>query len=270
MGGRLDGRNKMKTFLVGLAALAIGASLTFVACGGDDSTSNTKTASTTAGDTKTDSPTTTGAAAATTTTGGSGSAQVTGSGADALKNLAKDLSKKTYQVSYDLETTSADGKTTKNSITLSQKPPKTATSFSSGAAAGGSFVIINDGTNTLTCSGTASAGQCSKAKTDPSSPFAGNGFSLDKTLQGLTDSVNITETDGRKVAGADSRCFTIKQSASADSLACFSKSDGIATYVENKGTTGTLTKITATKISNSVDDSAFAAPAGYKVVDAPQ
>ena len=81
--------------------------------------------------------------------------------------------------------------------------------------------------------------------------------------------MTVAETDGRKIAGADSRCFTIKEASGNQSLACFSKGDGVATYVENKGASGGLTKITANKISTSVDDSLFAPPAGAKVIDAP-
>ncbi len=282
MGGRLDGGANMKSLLVWLAALLVGTSLTFAACGGDDSTS-TKANTPSGGDSGAGSATTTGGAntsatTAATTTGGStpGSGQVTGSGADALRNLAKDISKKTYQVSYDLESTAADGKVTKSVITLAQKAPKTASWFTTGGATTPNAFFINDGTSSFVCTSTPPPGQCSKSKSDPTKPSPG-GFSLESTLQALTENVTVAETDGKKIAGADSRCFTIKQASGgqasggqlSDALACFSKGDGVATYVENKGANGVLTKITANKISTSVDDSVFAPPAGYKVVDAP-
>ena len=253
----------MKSLVTGLAALLIGASLTFAACGGDDNTS--KTTATAGGDGKTDSPTTSGGSTYEKTPG---SGQVTGSGADSLRNLAKDLGKKTYQVSYDLEATGVDGKVTKSSLTLAQKPPKSATSITNGAAA--SFTLINDGTNTFTCiPAPAGGGQCTKAKADATSPLSGNLFSLDKTLQSLTENVNVSESGSRNVAGADSRCYTIKETNGNDALACFTKSDGIMTYVENKAGSGSKSTLTATKISTSVPDSMFAPPADYKVIDAP-
>lgn len=245
-----------RMFQVVIVALAA-ASLFLAACGGSSSKSTPTSAPSSSGTPGAGSPAATQ----------SGQGQVTGSGAAALKKLATDLSAKTYQVSYDLSMTQS-GQPTTGSITIAQKPPKSFTSFQTTA---GSFVMINDGTNTYSCtkSGTG-AGQCIKS-TGAATGAGANpaaGFSIADALSSLTSSVNVTDAGSRTVAGIDSQCFNV-QETSGTGVACFSKSDGLATLIQSKDPNGDTTQLQATKASGSVDDSLFAPPADYTVVTIP-
>jgi hypothetical protein len=251
----------------GLVLISI-AALALAACGGDDDDSKTTdkteaTATTSSGDNKTTSQPTTQADA----TKAAGDGQVTGSGADALKKLAKDLSGKTYQVTYDFTSTEAGKQPQKSSITVAQKPPKTLTSSDNFSVSGTAtaFVFINDGTNSFTCFKDASgAGQCIKSKADASSNL-GDVFSLKSLLNNLTDDIDVKAAGSKTIAGIDSQCFDAK-GADGDGTGCFSKKDGLMTYFLQKETAGTTLEISATKVSTSVDDSLFVPPASYKIV----
>ncbi len=251
---------------IGVAALALGA-LALSACGGDDDDSKTATkddatqaATAKTGENKTSSGTTVAAEP----TKKDGDAQVTGSGADALRKLAKDLSTKTYQVSYDFTQVEADKKTTKSTITIAQKPPKSATSGQD-LTTGTTFVFFSDGSASYTCfKETAGAGQCFKRKLD-AAPL-GNFLSLDTLLKSLSDDINVTSAGSRTIAGVDSQCFNGKgKEFGGEGVACFSKKDGIVTLVDTKSEDGSTERIEAKKASNSVDESLFAVPTGYTV-----
>jgi hypothetical protein len=268
-------RSKSRSLTIGFVALGALtlAAFALAACGGDDD-KGTSTATTAASGS---AATTAASGSSKTAAGGSataassaspGSGQVTGSGADALKALAKDLTNKTYKVSYDM-TLISDEETTKGVLTLYHKPPKDAFSFNITDSPDGAQMTayIDDGKNTLTCFGeTATEGTCLKATSDgTASPFA-SVYSADAILSQLTDSVEVTDAGSKTIAGADSKCFNVKEQDGSVSVACFSKSDGLLTSVQGTNA-GDTTKIVATSISTSVDDSVFSAPKGYDVQD---
>ena len=246
--------------MIGLFAL-LAASV--AACGDDSSTSATPgTSGQTSGSPSSSGPGSSASPAGTK----SGTAQITGSGADALKKLANDLSGKTYQVTYQLNMTPKTGTPTAGTMTMSQKPPKSATSIDMGAQ--GKFLIIDDGKFSFTCTSDPSSGpQCIKQKsTGGPNPLAA-GFSLGSILKNVTDSVNVTSAGSRTIGGIESQCFVVKEADAPDGTACFSK-DGILTLVESTSADGSKTVLQASKGSTSVPDSAFAPPDEYKVVDA--
>jgi len=243
-----------RMFQVVIVALAA-ASLLLAACGGSSSKSTPTSAPSSSGTPSAGSPAATQ----------SGQGQVTGSGAATLKKLATDLSGKTYQISYDLSMTQS-GQNTSGSMTIAQKPPKSFTSFQTTA---GSFLLINDGTNTYSCTkDPTGAGQCIKSTGAGAAANPAAGFSIADALSSLTDSVNVTDAGSRTIAGIDSQCFNV-QETSGTGIACFSKSDGLATLIQSKAPNGDTMQFQATKASGSVDDSMFAPPAGYTVVTIP-
>ncbi len=258
-----------KRWTLGFAALAVGA-LALAACGGDDDSKTTKkdepaqAATANPGGNKTSSGSTVGATAEPTKKDGDG--QVTGSGADALKKLAKDLSTKTYQVTYDFDQVDKEKKTTKSTVTIAQKPPKSVTSFSDLAGSGLAIAIISDGSARYSCFKQPNTpGQCQKSKVDETKPV-GNFLSLDSLLKSLGEDLNVTTAASRSIAGLDSQCFNAKGKGIGDEgIACFSKKDGIVTLLDSKDKDGSTIHIEATKASNSVDDSLFVLPAGYTI-----
>ncbi|MEP6871764.1 MAG: hypothetical protein ABI939_07925 [Anaerolineaceae bacterium] len=243
--------NKLLT--LGFAALALGA-LALAACGGDDDDSKTTTK---------DEP---GHVATAEPTKKDGDGQVTGSGADALKKLAKDLSTKTYQVTYDFDQVDKDKTTTKNTLIIAQKPPKSLTSFSEPGGSGVAITIISDGTTKYTCAKQPNTpGQCQKSKVDATKPL-GNFLSLDSLLKTLGDDLNVTSAGSRSIAGLDSQCFNAKgKDVGDEGIACFSKKDGLVTFIDSKDKNGSTTHIEATKASSSADDSLFVPPTGYTI-----
>ena len=258
--------NKLLT--LGFAALALGA-LALAACGGDDDDSKTATKddATQAATAKSgDNKTTSGPTVAAEPTKKDGDGQVTGSGADALKKLAKDLSTKTYSVTYDFNQVDADKKATKSTLTIAQKPPKSVTSGSELGGPGVTFAFINDGTASYSCFKQPNTpGQCIKAKADAANPL-GSFLSLDSILKTLSDDINVTSAGSRSIAGVDSQCFNAKGKDIGDEgIACFSKKDGIVTLLDSKDKDGSTFHIEATKASNSADDSLFVVPAGYTI-----
>ena len=97
-----------RVFLAFLSLVAL-ASLATVACGGGESTEDKTVAA----------------------NGG-----LSGSGADALRSLAKDLTDKNYQAVYDIESDDGEGKTDKGTLTIASKPPKSAFAVSTKNSAG--------------------------------------------------------------------------------------------------------------------------------------
>ncbi len=248
-------RRMFQVVIVALAAVSL--SLLLAACGGGSSKSTPTSAASSSGTPSAGSPRATQ----------SGQGQVTGSGAASLKKLATDLSGKTYQVSYDLSMTTG-GQTTSGSIAIAQKPPKTATTYQT---SDGSFLLIDDGTNTYSCAkDPTGAGQCIKSASSGAGAAANPaaGFSIADALSSLTDSINVTDAGSRTIAGIDSQCFNV-QEMSGTGIACFSKSNGLATLIQSKAPNGDIMQFQATKASGSVDDSMFAPPAGYTVVTLP-
>ncbi|MBI2764754.1 MAG: hypothetical protein HYX53_02455 [Chloroflexi bacterium] len=257
--------------IVAIAALAA-ATLIFAACGGDDDSKTTATnTATTAATTKRGDSGDAGANAtkapspAASATSGGGS--ISGSGADALKALAKDLNNKTYQVTYDLEIKGTDGSVNKGTLTLANKPPKNSYAYKLDPSSSGNgpsdFQIINDGTSSFACTATGGTGQCVKSKASAGSLFA-NPFNVEQILKELDTSLTVTQDKDQTIAGQDSRCFVTKNQDSTQGTACFSKKDGILMLAIGGDDKSGVT-VRATKYSTNVDDSLFAPPAGYNV-----
>lgn len=266
---------KLRNFLL-VPALAV-TMLTMAACGGDDdddagtdptattAATSTSDEATTASGTSTSAPTTPGGDATTepttasggspTSTGGnSGDGNLTGSGADELRALAADLSKKTYTVTYEFTEGTEDDLTT-GSLTLYQKPPKSATSYSTDAEV---FTIIDDGVNSWICSKNTGdeEGSCLKSETTGSLTTAA-AFDLDSALDDLEFNLNVTEEGDEKIGGRDAACFTIEEEGFEESRACFDKKDGFLLLLDQTDDAGGKYEIRATNVSNSVDDSVF-------------
>jgi hypothetical protein len=265
----------VKRLVLTLAAASL-AALSLAGCGGDDDAddggASTPTAQETtraeaspaASATAQASPTTGGGATQATPTSSGGTGQVTGSGAGKLRSLARDLTGKTFQVSYAVDM--GDGK---GSMTFVQKPPKFATIIeltdSGGEGTPGTIALIDDGTNSYTCfkEGT-DQGQCLKGPSGGAALTPLPIFSVTDAIQDLADDVNVTESGSRTIAGIDSECFTVKPADGSEGTACFAKEAGIATLIDTTTPDGTF-HFEATEVATRVDDSVFAPPAGYEI-----
>ncbi len=275
---------KLRNFVL-VAALA-GSALALAACGGGDDDDETTgdatattaatrasdgatTAATTAPGSATTAPSggstpapTSSASASPTTSGGGGS--LTGSGADDLRALAKDLSKKTYTVTYEFEEDTASG-LGGGTFILVQKPPKSSYTFGNDQE---SVTVIDDGVSSWTCtkSATESEGACIKSPSSGGLLSAG-AFDLDQALDELESNLNATRTGDDTIAGRAAACFNIKQEGQPDSRTCFDKKDGFALQFEQTDATGAKFGLRAISASNTVDDELFKPP--YPVTSLP-
>lgn len=260
---------KLRNFV--LVAALTATTLTMAACGGDDDDASSDdptatTAATTADSEATSRPTnasgdataqaTTGAESSPTTSSGddAGNGTLSGSGADELRALAEDLTKKTYTVTYEFQEGIEDDLST-GTVTLSQKPPKSATSYSTDAEV---FTIIDDGVNSWICSKNTEdeEGTCLKSDTTGSLTTE-SAFNLEDALDDLEFDLNVTKESDDKIADRDAACFTVEEEGFEASRACFDKKDGILLLLEQKDDAGSVYTIRATKVSNSVDDKVF-------------
>lgn len=175
--------------------------------------------------------------------------------ASIFDKLAAEGTAKTYQASYDMELT-ASGQTQKGTATLASKPPKLATVVSFAAAQLTlKMSIITDGKDTYTCTDFGAGGSCSKeAGVDDNLT---KGFDVQKAIKEARGNSEIKEIDKRTIAGKSSRCFqTTDKSDGTVTTFCLDEKDSIMTYME----VGGVTKLTATKVSTSVDDKLFELP----------
>ncbi len=194
---------------------------------------------------------------------------LSGSGADALRSLAKDLTDKSYQAVYDIETDEGDGKTDKGLLTIASKPPKSAFAVSTKDSAGvkTEFLSFKDDKVSYLCTKTGDEpGECLKGAVTEDGASAGL-LDLKSLLSNLEEEAGttVTEVKGRKIAGADSKCFKIKD-ARSEGTACFARSNGIMTLVDSVDN-GIILKVQATKLSEKPDDKLFEVPDGYEVID---
>lgn len=252
--------------LIALGALGL-AALAAAACSGDDDAKATPAPSASAAAAAPGQET----AVKPSAPAGAGGGQVTGSGVDALKKLSTDLRGKTYQVVYDLSRPATGGSTagTKGTVTISQKPPRTAFKIETPDAGGQLIVAINDGKDAYFCiKGTTPEGLCTKASGSGGLADLANFANVNEILKNLEGKSDVTEARGQTIAGREARCFDVKNSggASGTATACFDKNDGLLLLSET--TTGNE-KVTlrATKVTTTVGDDTFALP--YKVQDLP-
>jgi hypothetical protein len=238
-------------------AMALAATLTAAACGGDDDD--------TGDDTDTNGEVTQAAGGETPSGGNTGDGTATpatpGSGGedDDVSELLADASDKTYLVAYEVEFTDS-GKTQTGEMTFAQEPPKSLMKISlSGNEDFEELSIIEDGTSSFTCFKSGDSGQCLKA----GAGGLGENFTLfdmKKVTQRVKDDKGVKEVSGQQIAGRDSRCFEGSFDDTAESsLVCIDKDDGILTLVESS-----TTKIKATEVSTKVDDKLFEPP--YPVI----
>ncbi|MGB4861842.1 MAG: hypothetical protein WBO97_05255 [Tepidiformaceae bacterium] len=243
-----------------LISLSLVGALLLGACGGgddDDDSAKTPTdaaTSTAASDaTKTaDQPTTpAGKTAEATKTG-----NTSGSSNSDFDKLAKAALSKNYEGTYDLELTLNDT-VQKGTAIYAIKSPKFVSKLSLDAGALGSlkFTVINDGKDVYTCTDIGTGGKCSKDTSTLGT--APDGVNIQKAIQEATSGQDVKEVDKRTIMGRSARCFEAKDPGSDDATTyCFDSKDSSLLALEIGGNM----KMTATKISTSVDDKLFELP----------
>lgn len=244
--------------LLGASAIA---ALAFVACGGDDddddagSNDEPRAEATKSNDdnaTSTSGGSSGGSNSQATPTTGSGGGSVSGSGADDLKKIVRDLRNKTFQVTYDITVTEGSEET-KGTMVLAQKPPTYVTSF---ALDGINFTLISDGKDDITCTSfAANTGTCTKSATQAQSNAI---FDFEELLASVETDVKVTNAKGQKIANRDAACFDVEQGGET-AFMCFDKKDGYLLLVESKSADGTYT-LKANDAKNSVDQKLLEPP----------
>lgn len=231
----------MKLRLMLLLAAFAALSMTFVACGGDDDDDSGDDTSSSSNDDET-------------TTSGGG--EVTGSGANDLKKYAKDLTGKTFLVTYEYEQ-GTGSEATKGTMTLGQKDGKSYMKLVDGSDL---FIIIDDKTNSFLCTKSGSDETCLKSKSEGDTGM----FSLQDVLGDLDADIKVTKLKDQKIAGKDGACFKVEEEGTADGTMCFDKKDGFLLLVDTEEAEDGVS-LKATEVKTSVDDKTFEPP--YKVTD---
>lgn len=234
-----------------LMAVALAATLTAAACGGDDDTGDDTDNS--GGDA---TQTTTGQTPSGNGTGGSATPGSSGE-EDDFSDLLADASDKTYAVSYEIEITDEDGKTQDGTVTFAQEPPKSRMEISLGDNADfEELILIEDGTSSFTCFKSGDSGQCLKSGATGGLGDNFTLFDVKRVVARVKEDKDIKEVSGQKIAGRDSRCFEGKfPDTEEEGLFCIDKSDGILTLIDSAST-----KFKATEVSTKVDDKLFEPP----------
>jgi hypothetical protein len=201
--------------------------------------------------------------------GASGDGSLSGSGADSLRKLARDATKKTYVADYEFEGEDEEGKKQTGKMVIANKPPRSAFNVTTTDADGVTTVFISfeDQEFSFICTREGNGdGQCLKTRAEADNPLSG-AFDINSLLNSLEtgDSARVTEIKGQKIAGQESKCYTIED-ASGKGTACFAKESGIVTLIDSADG-GSLIKLKATKVSEKVDDALFSPPADWEVTD---
>lgn len=231
----------MKLRLMLLLAAFSAISMTLVACGGDDDDdSGDDTSSSSSGDATT----------------ASGSGEVTGSGANDLKKYAKDLSGKTFMVTYDYVQGSG-AEETKGAMTIGQKDGK---SYMKLVEGNDETILIDDKTSSFLCSKSGGDEGCLKSK----STGGAGPFSLEDVLGDLDQDIKVTKQKDQRIAGKDGACFKVEEEGSANGTMCFDKKDGLLLLIDSEEDEDGVS-LKATKVDTSVDNKVFEPP--YKVTD---
>lgn len=261
-------KHRKPWLLLTLSALAL-SSLAFVACGGDDDDGGDSDSSSSSKDEKKDSEKKDDEKTTTKDDKKDSGGGVTGSGADEFKKLAKDATGKTYTATYQLETDDTESGFAKANWTTARKGDKSYTRIevAEGEDKGSEILLVDDGKKSYFCNREAKAktGSC---LVSPSTDDGDLGFlSIEELLKESDTSTSVTEAGDRKIAGSDSKCFKFKDSDKNEGTTCFDKKTGIVTALDGTDKDGAKTKMTATKFSASADDSLFAPPKDWEVLD---
>lgn len=240
-----------------LLSLSLIGALLLGACGGDDDDSGgAKATSTTSSDTTrtAEQPTTAGSSDKTAEATQPGSA--VGTSNSDFDKLAKEALSKNFEGTYDVEL-SLGGTPQKGTAIYAIKSPKFASKISLDAGTLGKlqFTVINDGKDVYTCTDIGTGGKCSKDTSTLGT--APDGVNIQKAIQEATAGQDVKEVDKRTIIGRAARCFDAKDPDSADTTTyCFDSKDASLLALEISGSM----KMTATKISSSVDDKLFDLP----------
>lgn len=233
---------KRTWILGGLAVVAMVA----IACGGDDAEEDTTTTGS-----STTKATTTATAAATKASGGTAA-----TGSASFADLFGQLEDATYRAEYDVAGAGLSGST----MVWYRKDGKLRFDMTS---AQGSFIIIDNGTSSVTCTSAGGSGTC----------FAGGapgGFEppgIDAVEDFETNAANyqVEPIDDRTIAGIRGECFKYT-SASGTGTTCIGP-DGQLLLMEATQA-GQTFSLTATKVDEDVSDSDFEPP--YPITELPQ
>lgn len=196
---------------------------------------------------------------------------LSGSGADELKALALKLDVKTYRATYKVTVTDSANTTESFTYGVARKPPASNTSYqSSGVLGATAAIVINDGTTIYNCTQEPAAiPYCTATKATAAQEDNGI-FSINTIFGSLAETVEVTPVEGRTIAGIESACFNVRATGETDSgIGCFSRRDGIVTYLEAKDTDGTRSVFELQTVEDKADDSLFKPPAGFEVTPAP-
>lgn len=226
-----------RIWLTGIIGALLVPSLLFAACSDDDSES-----------TPTAAPTTATAAAASPTAGPSSTAS--GAGGGELAGLLGKLADATYRVEYDIAGNVAGNVTGKG--ILAGRPPARLFDFQGRTSLGiNRFVVIETGTNNYLCLDTQGQKNCAKDEAATGLPLP-SGLSVDEIFSSIAvdPGTSAEETDGREIAGVQSRCFNVT-GLSSSGLLCATDA-GVPMLFDGKFN-GATWKITATKAGNPTD-----------------
>lgn len=243
-----------------LVSFAAAAALLLGACGGDDDDDDTTTNTDNAGEsTAASDATKTGdqsgdsaTKAPEPTKAGEPTKAATSETADSVfDRLASQAAMATYQAKYDVAI-SFSGQAQKGTATFASKAPKFAGVIKLPDLGDISVSLINDGTNSYTCTNFGAGGTCSKDNT-----LTGGGIDVKKALDEAKNGKDVKEIAKRTIAGRSARCFEATDSSTGTQMTfCLDEKDSITLYSK----IGDTVEMTATEVSTSVDDKLFELP----------
>ncbi|MCC7366685.1 MAG: hypothetical protein IT303_20170 [Dehalococcoidia bacterium] len=234
-----------KFALSGVMALTLSLGLAACSDSGDDDNASadadeTRTA-TQSDSTKPANNTATSTATATATTGADNSDD----GLSLLRDATANLEEATYKLVYELTGEDDGTGALDGTLTIAADPPRQLMGIS-GSLGGeeGSFMILNDGTDSFLCVDFDGEQSCIKGTGSVTSAIPLPSIvsiedSLDE-IAGAPD-VEVKEVAGQEIAGRDGRCFEVT-SSEGTGLVCIDEGDGIVLLVDGEfgGSSGTL------------------------------
>lgn len=245
-----------------LAALGLFAILPLaaVACGGSSKkSSNTPSSS----DTSSANPTSGSKSPGATATSGSSSSD------NPLKDIqgaGNALKTSNLKLTYDMTQTDSDGKVTKGSLSMSQKDKESYFKLVGdiGTGENGTFIVIDDGTNTFICTEQPTK-QCIK------STSSGSGSIIDAFQPGnIADELTANggsykQVGDQTIAGRGAKCYKGSDETGSGTV-CIDKKSGVLLSVDATQTDGSKVNMKATEVG-SASDSDFKPP--YNVISLP-